>query len=183
MLRCFLHRHLRRFEAEFDYDMDYGHELLDISPGAFLRFARIMGMANYRQDIPAAPYYAAKLVATLAEDCGPCTQLVVTMAEREQVPTTTLRAIVTGDVAAMDTDTALARRYAVAVLAHDPEAEPLRQQIHERWGARAVASLALTIASSRVFPTLKYALGHGQACAQLRIGDAAVGVAPRSPAT
>ena len=41
-----------------------------------------MGLTKYHKGIPAAPLYAAKLVGTLAEDCGPCTQLVVSLAER-----------------------------------------------------------------------------------------------------
>lgn len=171
MLKAFLHQRLRRFEAEFDYDMGYVHELLEISRDAFLRFYRFMGMARYREDVPAAAWHAARLTATLAEDCGPCAQLVVTMAEREGVPPELLRAVVAGDAAAMDDSTALGWRFATAVLAHDPEADALRDRIRQRWGERAVASLALAIASARVFPTLKYALGHGKACVRLRIGD------------
>jgi hypothetical protein len=180
MLKPLLHRRLRRFEADFDYDMGYAHELLEISLEAFLRFAGFMGMARYRQDAPVAAWHAARLTATLAEDCGPCAQLVVTMAEREGVAPELLRAVVAGDAAAMDASTALGWQYASAVLAHDPEADALRERIRQRWGDRTVASLALAIASARVFPTLKYALGHGRACTRLRIGEEETAPARRS---
>ena len=39
-------------------------------------------MSNYCKDVSRDAYYAAKLVGTMTEDCGPCTQLVATMAER-----------------------------------------------------------------------------------------------------
>lgn len=43
-----------------------------------------------------------------------------------------------------------------------------------RWGRRGLASLALALASARVFPTVKYALGHGRACTRVVVGRTAV---------
>jgi hypothetical protein len=48
----------------------------------------------------------------MAEDCGPCTQLAVTMAEQEGVAPEILRAIIAGDVHAMP-DRAAAAIYSV----------------------------------------------------------------------
>jgi hypothetical protein len=35
-----------------------------------------------RKDLPLAAYCAAGLIAMMAEDCGPCTQLGIDMAQR-----------------------------------------------------------------------------------------------------
>jgi hypothetical protein len=145
-------------------------EMLNASWRAFLHFSPIAKMANHREDVPLDAWYAAKIVATMAEDCGPCTQLMVTMAEREGMHHAVLRAIVDGNESAMGPDVALAVRFTRAVLAHGLQADPLRKQIDSRWGERAVMSLALVIAGARVFPTVRYALGHGQACARVRMG-------------
>jgi hypothetical protein len=170
MINQFLHAMIARFEKAFDYDMGYGHEMLDISRPAFLKFSKITKLSQHREGVPPAVAYAAKLVATLSEDCGPCTQLVVGMAEKEGVPVSVLRGIIEGDVDAMGPDVALGWRFARAVLAHDLEADALREEIAHRWGKRAVVSLALSIAASRVYPTVKYAMGHGRACARVRVG-------------
>lgn len=180
MINRILHNRLRRFESEFDYDMSYGHELLDISRKAFLRFSRIMGMTTYREDAPAELYYAAQITAVLSEDCGPCVQLTVTMAERAGVSPIVLRAVIEGDEQAMGEEAALGWRFACAVLAHDPKADHWRSQIRQRWGAKAVVSLAMAIAGTRVYPAMKYALGHGQACTRVRAGG--VDAVPRKPA-
>lgn len=76
---------LRRFERRYDYDTSYVQELLATDLGAFRAFARVSGMSAYRKDIPVAPWYAAKVVGAMREDCGPCTQLVVRMAEEAGV--------------------------------------------------------------------------------------------------
>ena len=119
---------------------------------------------------------AARLVGTLAEDCGPCTQIVVSMAEEEGlVSPAVLKAILTGDEAAMGPDAALGWRFARASLARDMEAaDPLRDEIVRRWGKKALASLALGVAAARVYPTVKYALGHGRACSKVEVHGEAV---------
>ena len=172
MLKWFIRRQLAAFEKAFDYDATYMHEMLETSLLGFRRYAPVAKMAAYREDVPLDMWYAAKIVALLAEDCGPCTQLTADMAQREGVPQAVLRAILAGDEQAMGENAALGVHFARAVLAHDPRADALREQIASRWGERAVLSLALGIAASRVFPTVKYALGHGKACSRVRIGDA-----------
>jgi hypothetical protein len=53
------------------------------------------------------------------------------------------------------------------VLAHDVSADELRDEIVRCWGKHALISLGFAIATTRVFPTVKYALGHGQACTRV----------------
>lgn len=171
MLGWFVKRRLSAYERDFNYDAGYMREMFDISPRAFFRFSKIVGISSYRENAPKAAWYAAKLVATLTEDCGPCTQLVITMAERDGVDPACLRAVVSGDEPGMPNDAALAYKFARAVLSRDiAKSDQLRSEIVSLWGKKAVVSLALAIAASRVYPCLKYALGHGHACTQVRVG-------------
>jgi hypothetical protein len=169
MLQWLIGWRIARFERAFDYDMSYVRALAKASPRAFMDFAKVVKLANLRWGAPRDTAYAAKLAAAMAEDCGPCTQFVATMAEREGMAAGQLRAILTRDERAMNEETALGFRFAEAVLAHDPAAEELRDEIARRWGQRAVVALGLAIAMSRVFPTLKYALGYGKACTRVTI--------------
>ncbi|MCZ6829527.1 MAG: hypothetical protein O7F73_08065 [Gammaproteobacteria bacterium] len=59
-------------------------------------------------------------------------------------------------------------------LAHDPDADTLRAEITELWGHDGLISLGFTISASRVYPTLKYVLGNGQACSHIRIEEKSV---------
>jgi hypothetical protein len=173
MLGWLVRWRLAKFERDFDYDLSYGRDIYDASPRAFFRFSRISAMAAHREVVSREAWFAAKLTATLSEDCGPCTQLVVTMAEREGVNPADLRAIVAGDERAMSPDAALGLRFARSVLHRDiAEADKLRSAVVSRWGQKGLVSLALTIAAARVFPSVKYALGHGKACTRIRVAGA-----------
>jgi hypothetical protein len=177
MLKWLLRRRLDAFGKQFGYDASYVREILDADLGAFLKFSKAQGFGNYHKNIPVAPLAAAKLVAVMAEDCGPCAQLGVTMAERAGVPPQVLRAILEGDESAMPPDVALAYRFARATLAHDPEADGLREEILRLWGEKGLISLAFGIAGTRIYPTVKYALGHGTACTRIKVAGSAVAVA------
>ena len=169
MLKRIIRHKLQNLERTLGYDLAYLRDLVEADTSAFVRFAKLQGISQYRRDLPAAASYAAKLVGTMAEDCGPCTQLMVTMAEREQVAPETLRAVLRGDDARLPDDVRLSVRFARAVLRRDPEADALRAQVVARFGKRGLVSLAFALVSARVFPTLKYALGHGRTCTRVTV--------------
>jgi alkylhydroperoxidase family enzyme len=167
---------LAAVERDTGYDVGYLRDLLDADLKAFLRFSKILGISTYRRDLPVAASFAAKLVGTLVEDCGPCTQLMATMAEREGVSADTLRAVLRGDDSALGDDVRLSVRFARASLRRDPAVDELRDQVLARWGKRGLVSLAFALVASRVFPTLKYALGHGRACSRVVVAGTPVSV-------
>jgi hypothetical protein len=169
-LKSLMRWRIAGFEREHDYDMGYAREILDASPRALISLSRITGFTQYRQDVPLEAWYATKLVGTLGEDCGPCTQLVAGMAEREGMDPGQIRAVLQRDRVAMTPETALGFRFAQAALAHDAQADELRGEVLQRWGGKALVSLAFALTSARIFPTLKYALGHGQSCRRVCVG-------------
>ena len=172
MLTWIMRRGLRAFERQWDYDASYMHAMIDADPRAALKFIRATSLGKYRRDVPADVLAAAKITAVRQEDCGPCTQLAVTMAEREGVDPKVLSAVLMGDPAAMPPDVALAWRFTRATLAHDPEADRYREEIVTRWGPRALVSLGFAIVAARMYPTMKYAMGHGKACTRVVVGGA-----------
>ena len=182
MLRWLLRRMAESFERKWNYDASYLKEIIDISPRAAWMFARATSLGNYRHDVPVAALFAAGITAVRAEDCGPCTQLAVAMAERSGVSPAVLRAILTGDVTAMPEEVELAWRFARATLAHDAAADGYRREIVKRWGPRAVVTLAFAITTARMYPTVKYAMGHGQVCSRVVVGGTPVAVDRTAPA-
>jgi len=48
-----------------------------------------------------------------------------------------------------------------------------------RWGQKGLVALALTLTTARMYPTVKYALGHGKSCSRVTVaGEAAPHQAP-----
>jgi hypothetical protein len=80
------------------------------------------------------------------------------------------------DTAAMPDDVKLAWAFTCATLDHDPGADRYREQIVGRWGQKALISLTFAIVAARIYPTVKYAMGHGQACTRIVVAGAPVAV-------
>lgn len=172
MIRWALQKGVAKFERDWNYDAGYMHDIIDASPRAGWLFARAVALGRFRLDIPMDAWSAAGITAVRHEDCGPCTQLSVTMAERAGVRPEVLRAVLADNPSAMPPDVALVWKFTRATLAHDPAADEYREAIVKRWGRRALVSLAFAITAARLYPTVKYALGHGRACTRIVVGGA-----------
>ena len=174
MIRWALRKAIDKFERQWGYDATYMRDMIDASPRAAWLFSRVTALGQFRQDLPLDAWFAAGITAVRHEDCGPCTQLAVTMAERSGVSPAVLRAVLTDNPGAMPADVALVWRFTNATLARDAAADEYREAIVKRWGRRALVSVAFSITAARMYPTVKYALGHGKACSRIVVGGAPV---------
>ena len=174
MIRLLVNRAIGKMERAFNYDASYLREMLNTSPPTFKRFSALTRLVD-RRACPAPAIAAATLAATLQEDCGPCTQISLDMAAAGGVDPSVLRAILADDHLAMGADASLGLRFARASLARDMEiADPLRDEIVARWGDKGLLALSMAIVTGRMYPTVKYALGHGKACSRLTVAGTPV---------
>ena len=167
MIKWALRRWLGKFEQEWNYDASYMRDMIEASPRAAWLFSRAAALGQFRRDLPIDAWCAAGITAVRHEDCGPCTQLGVSMAERAGVSPVVLRAVLADNPDAMPPDVALVWKFTRATLAHDAAADEYREAIVKRWGRRALVSVAFAITAARIYPTVKYALGHGKACTRV----------------
>src|SRR5262249_55443632 len=187
MIKWVLQRAIDKFERDWKYDGSYMRDIIDASPRAAWLFSRAAALGQFRRNVPLEPWFAAGITAVRHEDCGPCTQLGVQMAERAGGSTAVLRALLTDNPAEMPPDVALVWRFTGSTLAHDVAADEDREEIVKRWGRLGLISLAFAITASRIYPTVKYALGHGKSCMRVVVNGTPVeldhGRVPRGNAT
>lgn len=167
---------IKDFAERYDYDVAYMLYMLDEAPEAFAKFAKIIEPSSHVGSAPAPAAFAAKIIGALAEDCGPCVQLVVRMAREAGVGPDQIEAVLTRSVAAMSDDVAVAFRFADAVVRRSPEADEAREAVRARWGDEGVVDLALGMQIGRVFPMVKAALGFAKTCQRVEVDGAPVDV-------
>jgi hypothetical protein len=167
---------VRRLERRYDYDAGYLRALAAASPKALIAFSgvgrcRASGRARRRGDRRGGPgRYAERGLRSLHPDRRAPGRGAGRLAA-------ILAAILAGDGEAMGPDAGLAFGFARASLARDLESsDELRDEIVARWGQKGLAAIALALASARVYPTVKYALGYGKACSKVTVGGRAMAV-------
>jgi hypothetical protein len=174
MIKGMIQRKIAAFEAEWGYSMDYAREILDLGMKPLKKFMDAQAIGDYCEGIPHSAHYAAKILGVMAGDCGPCVQLVVDMAARDGVEEAALASLVAGDFAALPKDMKLTAEFTRALLARTDALPELREQMRERYGSAGLVSAAYAVINASMYPIVKYALGHGHACARIEIGEAQV---------
>ena len=174
MLTWFIRRQIDEFERRYSYDMGYVRHLLEVSPKAAALYNKAIQLGRFSQGVPKDVFFVTKISGVLHEDCGPCVQLGVDLAEQAGVPRATLHALIAGNLAALPEDCRLAAEFARAVLSRDARTEELRSKLEAKFGALGVVSLAFALTCARIYPTMKYALGFGKACTRVTVGGSAV---------
>lgn len=162
----FLASLIGRFERSLGTELDYMREMARVAPGSLLRLIPHALAGMPRRGVPREAAHLAALGATLAQDCGSCVQIAVTMARRDGVAAPLLRAALQ---APATLEPALADALSFGGLAARPDApgeelDPLRERLRDRWGDRGLVDLSLAVAGAQGFPVLKRALGFARSC-------------------
>ena len=163
-------RRLRAFAKRYGYDVSFLEMMLEYSPAALFKFAPVVRASAHREAVPIDASFAAKIVGAMAEDCGPCTQLVVDMALDAGMPKGQIEAVLRRDPQAMNEATTLGFRFADAVVHRAIEKEDeFRDVVRAQWGQKGVIDLTLALQLSRMFPMVKAGLGYARECRRVAV--------------
>lgn len=169
MLRFLIRMRIRSYEKYLGVSLDYLRHMLRVSLRAFLKFSRIFSLAGYRRTLPVAPAHVARLVAALDEDCGECVQIGVNVARKEGVPAEVVQAVLDGRPESLPESLADVYHFTEAVVRGDGDEGPYRERIRSVFGEEGLVELAMAIATAKVFPITKRALGYATACSRVAV--------------
>ena len=169
MLRRFLLSRIAAAEKELGASLDYCRYMIRVSLRASFKFAKFLAVDEYRRVLPPGPCYVARIVAVRDEDCGTCVQIAVNQAKKAGVPATVVQAVLDGQPDRLPDELAEAYRFAEAVVTQSGEEDALRERIRSRHGDEGLVEMALAIASCRVFPITKRALGYAVSCSAMAV--------------
>jgi hypothetical protein len=162
-------RILRKYGKRYGYDVSYLEMMLNESPAAFFKFAPVMKASAHREAVPIEASFAAKIVGALAEDCGPCTQLVVDMALEAGMARDQIEAVLRRNPRAMNDATTLGFRFADAVVRRSADDDEFRDAVRAQWGEKGVIDLTLALQLGRMFPMVKAGLGYARECRRVTV--------------
>src|SRR5262249_36664478 len=169
MLRRLILSRIAAAERALGVPLDYCRFIIRTSLRASFKFAKFLAVDEYRRVLPPGPCYVARIVATRHEDCGTCVQIAVNQAKKAGEQAELLHAVLEGRVDDLPEEMREAYQFAEAVLAASGEEEQWRERIRQRYGDEGLVEMALAIATCRVFPTVKRALGYAVSCSAVEV--------------
>jgi alkylhydroperoxidase family enzyme len=167
MLRALILRRIATEERRVGMPLTYVRHMVRTSLRAFFRYALFIPMSRYRRRLPADAFHVARLVATVREDCGTCVQIVVNLARTDGIAPEVLDAVLANRVEALPQLLQDVFRFTVAVIDATYDEQELRDRLRARYGEEALIELAFAIATARVFPVTKRALGYAVSCSKV----------------
>jgi len=156
------------FETHYKYDGTYMRELLEYSPEGYSKFDNFMPLARHREKLNPEDYWVSKLAALQVEDCGDCLQLVVRMALEEGISKSIVEAVIKGGDT-LPVNLKDVYDYAKCAAAQAQMETNLMERIEARYDKGELLEFGLNIASAKVFPTIKRALGYTRSCSLVKI--------------
>jgi len=169
MIRYLIRRRLDTEERKLGQSIDYLRYIVQTSLRAFFKFVKIMPFAKYRRVLPKDAYYVAQIVAMRSEDCGTCLQIVINLAKQEGVATDLLNSVLARQIESLPPELSDVYLFTESVVIEKSDDVSLRQRLIQHYGEEGLVELAMAIASCRVFPTTKRALGFATSCSQIQI--------------
>lgn len=166
-MRKLILNHIDRQERALGTSLDWLRALARISLSAFLKFMLLTPIGHHRQRLPKNAWYVARLAATLHEDCGSCVQTVVHLARQDGISRVLIDAVLRDRPEQLPDEFGDIYHFTRSVLQQSDKPE-LRERLRATYGEQGLVDIALAIATSRIIPTTKRALGYAQSCAQLR---------------
>ena len=167
MLRTLMNKWIDRMERELGVPADEARYAVKHSPRALWAWRHVKQWADYRRMLPADAYYVGKLASYTVEDCGSCLQIAVNQAKKYVSPEV-LRNVLSGRVEKLSPELQDVYRFA-QLQADRIDDDDLRQRIIRTYGEEGLIELATAIASTRMFPTFKRALGFAKSCSLVRV--------------
>ncbi|MFC4257772.1 hypothetical protein ACFOZ5_01865 [Marinobacter lacisalsi] len=169
MIRALASKRLDAAERELGESHDYMRHILNTSLRAFLRFAKIFPISDYRRGLPADAYHVARIVAARDEDCGTCVQVEVNLGVRDNVAPEILQAVIDRRPDQLPANLQIVYEFVGALVGKTGNDEELRQAIRRDYGEEGLVELALAIGASRFLPSVKRTLGYGKACSLVEV--------------
>lgn len=156
-------------ERQLGLPLPYLRTIADSSSAAFAKWMMAMPAANHRKAAPPNEWHLARLVATQAQDCGTCVQVVVNAARRDGVPPDTLRAALEGREADLTETERLAVGFGRAVSSQAPDVLEWVRRVEQTFGPDAHVELAMAVGLCQMFPVVKRGLGQAVACSLVTV--------------
>jgi alkylhydroperoxidase/carboxymuconolactone decarboxylase family protein YurZ len=161
-------KQIREFEAHYKYDGTFMRELLEHSPAGLAKFNNFLPLSAHKEKLSPGDYWVAKLATMQVEDCGECLQLNARMALEAGVSKAQVRAAIQGGNELPENlkDVYL---YAKSVANHELVDSDLMNRIEASYDKGSLLEFGICIATAKVFPTIKRAVGYTKTCSLIEI--------------
>ena len=153
---------IKDFEKHYQYDTTYMREMLAASVSMYDKFNNTMPLVSHRELLDVETYMVAKLATMAFEDCGECLQLNIKMVQEQGVSDKVIRGAISGGKG-LSAELKDIHDFALMISNNTRDAD-LVKLVESRLNKGQLLELGLAVATTKIFPVLKRAVGYAKSC-------------------
>lgn len=160
---------LEGFQNHYNYDTTYMKKMLETNFDAYANFEAFLPMASFKKETPDDIMFVVKLTSMKNEDCGGCLQLYVDMAIEAGVNKEIINEIIFNQGKNLSTILKEVYDFTLAVSNKETIESKTYDKMNKKYSKAIMTEIALAIASTKVFPTIKKVLNDFHSCSMIQI--------------
>lgn len=160
---------IESYKTLFNYDTSYMEEMLEASPQSYEVFENFLPMAGFSNKASLEAINTVRITAIINEDCGSCAQLYVDLAIQAGTNKEIIQDIVYNQGKSLPSDLKALYDFTLAVSNGQTISEDVYENMNTLYGKEVLCEIALAIAATKVFPTIKRVLNHVQSCSLIQV--------------
>ncbi len=160
---------LEGFESHYDYDASYMRGMLKNNPKAYATFEAFLPMSVYIDKSPNDAIFVARLIAMKNEDCGACLELNIKMAKEAGVNTDIIKDVLFNEGKSLSDELKTVYDFSLKVSKQETIENELYEKINSLYTQDIIVELALAIAATKVFPSVKRVLNVIRSCSNIKV--------------
>lgn len=160
---------LEIYKNTYNYDTAYMEEMLNVAPSAYEVFEAFLPMATYSKAAPLEVINIARIASIKCQDCGTCTQLYIDLALEAGVDANIVKEIMFHGGENLPDDLKLVYEFTIAISNNETIKPEIYEHMNQIFSREVMSEIALAIAATKVFPSIKRVLNYFETCKMVQI--------------
>ncbi len=167
MLKKIVKWSISNFEKKTRYNATYMKVMAESSLSLARQFSKFIKLNGYKKHTPDDIMQIAKITALKTEDCGTCLQLNIDYALKSGMARKHIINTIQSPEK-LPASLKLIYDFSYKTSTNAPDLENYRSQVEKEYGIDILIELAMAIATSRVYPAIKRAMGYSTSCSVMQ---------------
>jgi predicted nucleotidyltransferase len=164
MLRTIFNYLLTSGERQLGESVDWARYMLKTSIGATLKYFMFIPFSTHGRKASSNEITVARLISVKKESCGSCVQIEINLAKQFGVKREVIQSTLRGEYSMLGPNLELVAKFSESILTQDGNEMELKRKLVEIFGEKIHVEICLALATAKVYPIAKRAMGFATAC-------------------
>ena len=163
MFKKIINHVLLKNEKRIGVKLDYARKIVSVDNRLFMRYGKIFGFLDPRNNLPIDAYHASRICGALSADCGSCVEAEINLAKNSGLSDEVINHILVKDFDSLP-DNIVAVVELSSAVTNFQDAPEAREKVIKYYGEKGLVELSFAMNGAALLPGIKRAMGYATSC-------------------